>query len=552
MGTFTREIWAYALRNAIEFGRADASKILPKLFQHGLDRGEVKNVIGEIQEIVKKVNKMNEKERLKEAVKYRNIVKVSKEREGLQELKNVGKKVVLRVAPFPSGALHLGNAKTLILNGLYAEKYKGKLFLVIDDTIGSEKKPVEIDSYKLIEEAMKFLKLKKSGKTIYKSDRLKIYYDHAKILIDKDAAYVCHCYKDEMKKNRDVGKECGCRVLPVKIQKLRWKEMFKMKEGHAILRIKTSMQDPNPAFRDRVLFKISDRVHPKVGKKYRVWPTLEMSWAVDDHLLGITHIIRGNELMMESQMERFIWKIFGWKEPEIIHTGLVMLEGEAGKISKSKSREEVKSGKYKGWDDPRTWSIQSLEKRGISAEAIRKFVEGIGLNKQNINVPIETLYSLNRQILDKEADRYSFVMNPVKLVIEKSPEWNVVQLPIHPDKTDTREVVLNDVFISLEDFKRFKGKEVRLLHLYNIKLGKKSRVTEIEGLLKNKINWVSEYVNARVLFPNGKWMEGVVDSGVNELKEGKVVQFERFGFVRFNGVVSKEEGQIYDFWFGHK
>ena len=172
------------------------------------------------------------------------------------------------------------------------------------------------------------------------------------------------------------------------------------------------MKHPNPAFRDRVLFKISEREHPKVKKKYTVWPTLEMSWSVDDHLLKVSHIIRGNDLMIESDMERYIWDIFGWKHIEIMHTGFVKIEETEGKISKSRAREEVKSGKFIGWDDPRTWSIQSLARRGIRAEAIRKFVEEIGLNKQDITVPIDSLYAINRKLIDLEADRYYFVDEP--------------------------------------------------------------------------------------------------------------------------------------------
>jgi glutamyl-tRNA synthetase len=550
MGKFSKEIQAYALRNAIEFGKADVERVLPKLFQHGLDRGDVKNVISEVQEVVKSVNKLSEEERIKDFSKYENIVRVREERDGLAELPNakVGK-VVLRAAPFPSGALHLGNAKTFILNSLYAEKYKGKLILVIDDTIGSAEKPIEEEAYDLIKDSFKFLKIK-HGKIVYKSDRLDIYYRYAKKLIEKNKAYVCHCTQTEVRENRAVGKACSCRVYPVMLQLKRWKEMFKMKEGKATLRIKTSMQDSNPAFRDRVLFKISDREHARIGKKYRIWPTLEMSWSIDDHLLGITHIIRGNDLMIESDMEKYIWKIFSWDAPEIIHTGLVHVEGI--KLAKSKSRKEVKSGKFLGWDDPRTWSIQSLARRGISALVIRKFVEEIGLNKQNVIVPIETLFALNRRLIDKDADRYSFVVNPVMLNIEKRPGWKSVGIPVHPDKAKMREVKLGDVYISRTDFDQLKGKEVRLLHLYNIDLDKKCKVTDIDGLIENKVNWVSDYVPGRVLMADGKWVDGYVDSNVNKLKIGSVIQFERFGFVRFDGVKKINEKNVYEFWFGHK
>src|SRR3989338_6370650 len=359
MGKFEKEIKAYVLKNAIDYGKAEAGKILGKLFQHGLMKEEIKEIIPEIIKIVDEINKLTNKERKLLFANYEGIVKIHEEKErDLPELANVHEKVVLRVAPFPSGALHLGNAKTFLLNALYAEKYKGKLLLVIDDTIGSAEKQIQKESYGLIEEAFNLLDVKFSDKIIYKSDRLKVYYKYALDIIKKNRAYVCHCSQEELKKNREERRECGCRQLPVSMQIKRWKEMFKLKEGKATLRIKTDMLHPNPAFRDRVLLKISDRKHPRVGRKYRVWPTLEMSWAIDDHLLGISHVIRGNDLMIESEMEKYIWDIFGWKHPVLIHTGLVQIEGV--KIAKSKAQEEVKSGKYIGWNDPRTWSMQSL------------------------------------------------------------------------------------------------------------------------------------------------------------------------------------------------
>ena len=154
------------------------------------------------------------------------------------------------------------------------------------------------------------------------------------------------------------------------------------------MRVKTSMQHENPAFRDRVLFRISERAHPRVARKYRVWPLLEFSWAIDDHLLGITHIIRGKDLMMESEMEKYIWNIFGWPSCELLHSGMVRLEGMQAKISKSKAQKEVLSGKFSSWSDPRTWSVQSLMLRGIQPEALRKFVEDIGLNQNDTTVAL--------------------------------------------------------------------------------------------------------------------------------------------------------------------
>src|SRR3989344_7106156 len=157
MKDFSKEIKAYALKNAIEFGKAESGRILPKLFQHGLDKREIREVMPKINEIVKEVNSMFEEDRKKYFEKYESYV-VEREiaDKGLPELQNVGGRLVLRVAPFPSGALHIGNAKTFILNALYAEKYKGKLILVMDDTIGSSEKQIIPEAYNLIIDALKW------------------------------------------------------------------------------------------------------------------------------------------------------------------------------------------------------------------------------------------------------------------------------------------------------------------------------------------------------------------------------------------------------------
>src|SRR3989344_4825101 len=312
------------------------------------------------------------------------------------------------------------------------------------------------------------------------------------------------------------------------------------------------MRNKNPAFRDRVLFKISDRKHPRVGNKYRIWSSLEMSWAVDDYELGITHILRGNDMMMEGEMENYIWDIFSWKKPRIYHTGLINIEGMGAKISKSKAQKEVNSGEFTGWDDPRTWSLQSLKRRGFKKESLREFVKEIGLNKQDITIPLDNLYAINRRLIDQEAERYSFVENPVKLEINNKPKLEGVFIPVHPDKEKTREIFINDLFISKQDFDSLKGQEIRLQHLFNIKLGKKIEYTDSENKDIKRINWVSESVVSRILMADGTWKMGLAESAVKNLKKGKVIQFERFGFVRFDGMKKSGKDEVYEFWFAHK
>lgn len=548
-----KEMRAYALRNAIEHGNAVVGKVLPKLFNHGLDKKDIGKIMPQLNEVIKEVNFLSEEERRKEFEKFKEFVKERDVKEkGLPELPNVSDKMVFRLAPYPSGALHIGNAKTYLLNAIYAEKYGGKIILVMDDTIGSEEKQTAKESYKLIEEGFKWLGVKYEKPVYYKSDRLGTYYRYAEELVRKGKAYVCGCSQSDFKKFKDNCDDCPHRKQSIEENLKLWKEMFNAKEGSTALRIKTDMKHPNPAFRDRVLFRISDRVHPRVGKKYRVWPTLEMSWAVDDHLLGITHILRGNDLAMETEMEKFIWDIFKWEHPTVMHAGLVRIEGLGAKISKSKAQKEVRSGEFSGWDDPRTWSLQSLKRRGFKPEAVRKFVEEIGLTRQDIIVPIDTLYSINRKMIDDEVNRYFFVGNPKKVKISGTDGKKVVKIPLHPDcKRGFRKLNAGSEFYISSSDKLEKGKNYRLMHLFNFS-SEKFVSREVDAKLNAKmIHWLSvddKNVKVRVLMEDGTEIFGLGEPDLKKIKKNQVVQFERFGFVILDGK-SKDEML---FWFLHK
>jgi glutamyl-tRNA synthetase len=283
----------------------------------------------------------------------------------------------MRLAPVPSGPLHIGNARPFILNDEYVKMYDGKLLLVMDDTIGSAAKQIEPAAYKLIEEGTKWLGINYDKKIIYKSDRTEKYYAYAEELLKKGYMYVCDCDQETMHDLKAKGVACACRELPPEKQMERWKEMFKAKMGTMTVRLKTNMQDPDPAFRDRVMFKISDLPHPRTKNKFRVYPSMEFSWGIDDHLLGVTHVLRGIDHQMSTRVQDFIRKIFNWPNPESIYNGHFIIEGV--KISKSKGAKEVNEGTFIGWNDPRTWSLQSLKERGIQPKAIRDFILSLGI-----------------------------------------------------------------------------------------------------------------------------------------------------------------------------
>jgi len=542
----------FVLANAFQYnGKAQQGSVIGKLISEDPKiKSRLKELAPKIARVISEINKLTIKQQEEKLLKiypefFEKKTKTEEEKE-LPDLQNAKTgKVVMRLAPFPSGALHIGNAKTYGLNALYAEKYKGKLLFVMDDTIGSEAKAITPESYDLIPDGFKWLGIKWDGPILYKSNRLEIYYKYAKEIIQKGSAYICECPADILRDNRAKGLECKHRKQSAKENLELWEKMLagKYKEGTAILRLKTNMKNPNPAFRDRVLFRISERKHPKVGMKYKVWPMLEFSWAIDDHLLNITHVFRGKELMMESEMCKFIWNIFKWPSPVLMHTGLMQIEGV--KLSKSKAQQEVKSGEFTGWDDPRTWSLQSLRRRGFQPHAIMDLIRSIGPNLTDITVPIENLYAFNRKLIDPIAHRYSFIPNPVEIEIRNAPKVGEIEVKMHPsnDKEMKKVKVGDKFYISKNDFANLKSKEIRLMHLYNIKLNNKADFTSVENKDIPRITWVPTgfSVKTEVLMPDGKIETGFAEKNAEKLKIGDIIQFERFGFVRLD---KKEKGKL--------
>ncbi|MDT7858618.1 MAG: glutamate--tRNA ligase [Candidatus Aenigmarchaeota archaeon] len=544
----------YSLLNAKKYGKASQDAVIKKILAEVPDaKGKIKDLIEIVKDVVTEVNSMSTSE-IEKKIFELGIHEVKKEekKEILPELESAEYgKVIMRLAPFPSGPLHIGNARMAILNDYYVKRYGGKLILFYDDTIGSEEKPIDKEAYELIKDGLDWLGVE-YHEVMYKSDRLEIYYKYAEELIKIGKAYVCTCSKDEIKKNRRLGIECLCRKRTVEENLELFKQMLegKIEEGKAVVRLKTDMKHPNPAFRDRVLLRISEREHPRVGRKYRVWPMLEFSWAIDDYLIGTTHILRGKELVIEDMMQEYIWNIFGWRKAKFIHYGLLKLKEEGAKLSKSKTRKMIEKGEIKGWDDPRTWSLQSLRKRGFQPEAIRNFILKLGLSEADITMPIEILYSENRKIVDKIANRYFAVLNPFRIELDYPIEK--ISIRRHPDFLDrgVREILVNpkEIYVEKEDFEKLKGSIVGLIGMCTIKLEEVSKFISEEVTQEiPKIHWVSSpNVNIIIVMPNGKEKEAIAEGGIKELKEGDIVQFYRIGFCRL------DDKKTFTFYFAHK
>jgi glutamyl-tRNA synthetase len=455
-------------------------------------------------------------------------------------------KVVLRMAPFPSGALHIGNGRMLFVNQHYRERYRGKLLLVFDDTVGTEEKRVETEFFETILGDCELAGVTPDA-VLYKSDRIPLHYPWARRVIEKGGAYVCRCPQELLRENRIHGIACPERSQAVSESLEEWERMLgnAYNPGEAVLRLRTDLNDPDPAFRDRVLFRISDIDHPRVGRKYRVWPLLEFSWAVDDVELGVTHVLRGKDLVMEDRMERFLWNLLGVQGPPFLHWGILRVR--EAKVAKSKAYREVKTGVYDGWADPRTWSLRSLDRRGISMDTLREFTLSFGMSLADIEVPAETLYSENRKRIDGTTVRRSFVPGPVKVEVEEYPfDLAQVPLPNHPDRPElgTRTVKAGPAFfLPSRDLAQHVGAEVRLKELINVQLPAelppsggtvRAKFTSRENRRLPRLQWVSatDAVPVDVLGIDGTHSSGVGEGALRSAHPRELFQFERFGFVR--------------------
>jgi glutamyl-tRNA synthetase len=231
---------------------------------------------------------------------------------------------------------------------------------------------------------------------VYASDRLKTYYEHAEKLIKMEKAYVCDCEVEHWRKLKEEGKACPCRTLGSKENLARWKRMFSgYNEGEAALRIKTDLKHPNPAIRDWVAFKIVDNAkHPRV--KAKVWPLLNFTSLIDDHLFHVSHIIRGVDLAFTELQQKYVYSYFKWDYPEVVVNGKVFLEGTP--TSKSEILQGMKAGKYSGWDDLKLGTVKAFRKKGIKPEAIRKLMWDLGVRKNSLTLVWDNIMAAQRAV----------------------------------------------------------------------------------------------------------------------------------------------------------
>jgi glutamyl-tRNA synthetase len=551
-------IYKYALLNAVKHkGSAQNGAVVGVIMgNHPELRKDAQKTLKLAADIVSKVNALSLDEQKMELEKMgvQESVKKKQEKTGLADLPKAKGEVVLRFAPNPSGPLHIGHARAAILNQEYANRYGGKLILRVEDT---DPRRVDPDAYQMIPEDLKWLKVNWQEEYI-QSDRIEIYHRYAGKLIGLGQAYMCSCPGGEFKKLKDQSQACPCRDMSPEENMELWRKMPEMTEGEAVLRVKTDLNHKNPAIRDWVAMRIVDEEHPRIGNQFNVYPMMNFAVAVDDHLLGITHVLRGKDHLANSEKQKYLYNHFGWDVPEFIHYGRLKMEDIA--LSTSKARQGIEEGTYKGWDDPRLGTIRAIARRGIMQEALKELMLEIGVKIADSTLSWKKIYGLNRSILEEAANRYFAVINPQKVVIEDLPlkfKGMIGRLK-HPDfpKRGFRELPFDGtVYLDQNDLISNQNKVIRLMDAINIFIGMKITYhsASLEEAREEKariVHWVPYSSNnpVEVVMPDASSSSGVIEPSSSELKVDDVVQLERVGFARLDSV---KDGKL-TFYYAHK
>ncbi len=530
------DAYRYAVKNAaLHEGRADTGAVAGKLkvLHPQLDMRKLLQIAAAA---VEKVNAMQMKEIGSEFERFeeQGYELKPKEKEdylpGLEWAAAGKEPVVTRFAQNPNAPFHLGNARAAIISQEFASRYKGKFILRFDDTDPKVKKPVA-NALQLFKEDLEWLGCN-IDETYFASDRLEIYYQHMRATLQKGAAYICTCPVLEWRKKTKEKKACPCRELDKKEQLKRFEKMLshEFKEGEAVLRIKTDLQHNDPSIRDWWAAKVVDKpVHPnpKAVDKH-VWPSYNFASAVDDHLLGITLILRGQEHAQNKTKQEFLYKYFGWSYPHCFHFGRVSLQGVV--LSKSKMREGIESGKYLGWDDPRLGTIKAFRRRGFKPAALREAILDLGINPNDATIQWSKLVDLNRKLVEPLSERIAFIAEPMQLEVNFAPKG------------------MSRLIVDLQQFDNLKeGDVVRLRELFNIRIIRKDPLqTFSEFVGEAKINkpimsWFRQGIDVEILMDDASKLLGLADAALAEKEAGAHMLLDGVGFC----VVDKvEQGKV--------
>jgi glutamyl-tRNA synthetase len=546
-----------ALYNALKHdSEAQVGAIMGPLMGENPDFREYGDQIaGVIAPVVEEVNGMSQaerRERLAELAPERLKELESEDEEDgqvLPELPNVEEydQVRMRMAPNPNGPWHLGSARMPAVIGTYKDMYDGWMLCRFDDTDPETKRP-DLDAYDQILDAVEYLGFE-PDEVLRASDRLEIYYDHARDLIEKGGAYTCSCPQADFSEMKNAGEACPHRNKDTETVREEFEAMVdgEYDEGEMVLRVKTDIEHKNPALRDFVAFRIIEMPHPREeAAEYRCWPMLDFQSGIDDHLTGVTHIIRGIDLQDSAKKQRFVYDYFGWDYPEVVHWGHVNIDAYDVEMSTSTIKELVDTGELEGWDDPRAPTIASLRRRGIRGDAIVDAMVELGTSTSNVDLAMSSIYSQNRERIDDETDRAFLVRDDpdhggqaVELSLEGGPDAGTP--PVHPEHEDRgrREIPTEDGVLIEESDLPSTGERVWLKgygcvrHTEN---GFEFVDTDLDVTREEDVDIVhwapaGENQPVRMRTPDGD-VSGYAEPGIDEYEPDDMLQFERVGFVR--------------------
>ena len=392
--------------------------------------------------------------------------------------------IITRFPPEPNGYLHIGHAKSIVLNSGLAKEFNGKFNLRFDDTNPTKEDTEYVES---IKEDVKWLG--GDWDSIYfASNYFDIMYDKAKLLIRKGLAYVCDLTPDEIKEYRgtltEPGKESPYRNRSVEenLDLLERMKKGEFKDGEKVLRAKIDMTSPNINMRDPIIYRIAHATHHNTGDNWCIYPMYDFAHPLEDAIEGITHSIC--TLEFEDHRPLYDWFV---RECEMESTPrqieFARLNITNTVMSKRKLKQLVDENIVDGWDDPRMPTVSGLRRKGYTPEAIRNFCSAIGVSKANSVVDSQMLEYFIREDLQLKANAAMAVMRPLKVVITNYPEGQTEMLPVpnnaKNEAAGTREVPFSrEIYIEQEDFmevpvkkyfRLFPGNEVRLIGAYFIK-----------------------------------------------------------------------------------
>ena len=390
--------------------------------------------------------------------------------------------VCTRFPPEPNGYLHIGHAKSILLNYGLSQEYNGEFHMRFDDTNPTKEKTEFVDSIKA---DIQWLGADWKDHLYYASDYFPQMYEAAVKLIKKGKAFVCDLSAEEIREYRgtltEPGKESPYRNRSVE-ENLDLFERMKngeFEDGSKVLRAKIDMASPNINMRDPVIYRVAHMHHHRTGDTWCIYPMYDFAHPIEDAIEGITHSIC--TLEFEDHRPLYDWVVRELEYPmpprQIEFAKLYLTNVVTGKRYIKKLAED---GVVDGWDDPRLVSIAALRRRGFTPESIKKFVDLCGVSKANSSVDYAMLEYCIREDLKLKKARTMAVLNPVKLVIDNYPEDQIEMLEVQNNlenpELGSRQVPFGrELYIEREDFmeepvrkyfRMFPGNEVRLMNAY--------------------------------------------------------------------------------------